>query len=145
MHEWRQERVGRYRPTVARRIPRAIPDERFNELFAALPSNRDRALVAFWISTGVRVSELLGVRQCDMDPGQQLVTVVRKGSRAIQVPASTDAFVMYEISLSVPGYDPGRGVIAPAEGGTLTVEVVNGSVEIFGDSAGYQPHQDQFG
>lgn len=94
MHQWRRERVGRYRPVVPRRIPKAIPDERFNELFAALPSNRDRALVAFWISTGVRAAELLGVRQCDTDPGQQLITVVRKGSRAVQqVPASADAFV----------------------------------------------------
>jgi site-specific recombinase XerD len=59
-----------------------------------LPSNRDRALVAFWISTGVRASELLGVRQCDIDPGQQLITVVRKGTRVMQqVPASADAFV----------------------------------------------------
>jgi integrase len=94
MHQWGRERVGRYRPVLPRRIPKAIPDERFNELFAALASNRDRALVAFWISTGVRAAELLGVRQCDTDPGQQLITVVRKGSRAVQqVPASTDAFV----------------------------------------------------
>ena len=86
--------MGRYRPKVPKRIPRAIPDERFNELFGALPSNRDRALVAFWISTGVRASELLGTRQCDIDPGQQLITVVRKGTRAVQqVPASADAFV----------------------------------------------------
>src|SRR6185312_11057910 len=88
------DRVGRYRPKAPQRIPRAIPDERFNTLFAALPSNRDRALVAFWISTGARASELLGVRQCDIDPGQQLITVVRKGSRALQqLPAAADAFV----------------------------------------------------
>jgi site-specific recombinase XerD len=94
MEQWKPERVGRYRPTVPRRIPRAIPDDRFNELFVALSSNRDRALVAFWISAGVRASELLGVRQCDVDPGQQLISVVRKGSRAVQqVPASADAFV----------------------------------------------------
>jgi site-specific recombinase XerD len=94
MDKWKAERVGRYRPKVPRRIPRAIPDDRFNELFAALPSHRDRALVAFWVSTGVRASELLGVRQCDIDPGQQLITVVRKGTRAAQqVPASADAFV----------------------------------------------------
>ncbi|MGH3449509.1 MAG: tyrosine-type recombinase/integrase [Haloechinothrix sp.] len=94
MDGWARERVGRYRPKVPHRVPRAIPDLRFNELFAALPSNRDRALVAFWISTGVRASELLGVRQCDVDPGQQLITVVRKGTRATQqVPASADAFV----------------------------------------------------
>ena len=94
MDGWPRERVGRYRPKVPNRIPRAIPDQRFNELFGALPSNRDRALVAFWISTGVRASELLGTRQCDIDPGQQLITVVRKGTRAAQqVPASADAFV----------------------------------------------------
>ena len=51
-------------------FPRAIPDDRFNELFAALSSNRDRALVAFWISTGVRASELLGVRSCDVVSGR---------------------------------------------------------------------------
>lgn len=80
---------------MPQRIPRAIPDDRFNTLFTALPSNRDRAMVAFWISTGARASELLGVRQCDVDPGQQLITVVRKGSRAIQqLPAAADAFVV---------------------------------------------------
>lgn len=31
MDGWKQERVGRYRPTVPRRIPRAIPDDRFHE------------------------------------------------------------------------------------------------------------------
>jgi integrase len=94
MEARKNDRVGRYRPKVPQRIPRAIPDERFNELFAALLSNRDRALVAFWISTGARASELLGVRQCDVDPGQQLITVVRKGSRAVQqLPAASDAFV----------------------------------------------------
>jgi site-specific recombinase XerD len=94
MDGWRPERVGRYRPSLPRRIPRSIPEAWFNKLFAALPSNRDRALVAFWISTGVRASELIGMRQRDVDPGQQLISVVRKGSRAVQqVPASADAFV----------------------------------------------------
>jgi hypothetical protein len=51
--------------------PRAIPDQRFNQLFAALSSNRDRAMVAFWISTGVTASELLRMRHCDIDLGQQ--------------------------------------------------------------------------
>jgi site-specific recombinase XerD len=94
MDTFRRQRVGLYRPRMTRRIPRGIPDERFNELFAALPSIRDRALVALWVSTGARASELLGAAQGDADPGQQLVTVVRKGSRALQpLPASVDAFV----------------------------------------------------
>jgi len=43
---------------------------------------------------------------------------------------------MAENSLSVPAYDPAIGVVAPAEGGTVAVEIVDGSVEIFGDPAG---------
>jgi integrase len=88
------QRAGRYRPKARRRIPRQIPDEKFDELFAQLGSNRDRALVAFWVSTGARASELLGATAGDADPGQQLITVIRKGTRALQqVPASPDAFV----------------------------------------------------
>jgi len=88
------QRSGRYRPRVPVRIPRAIPDEKFDELFAALGSHRDRALVAFWVSTGARAAELLGATHADADPGQQLITVIRKGSRCLQqLPASPDAFV----------------------------------------------------
>ncbi|MCW3841065.1 hypothetical protein ONA70_13235 [Micromonospora yasonensis] len=43
---------------------------------------------------------------------------------------------MDEIVLSVPGYDNAQGVVAPVEGGTVSVEVVGGSIEIFGDRAG---------
>lgn len=87
-------RRGRYRPKLAEPALRMIPDEVFDQLFAKLCSHRDRALVAFYVSTGVRASELLGATVGDADPGQQLITVVRKGTRALQqVPASPDAFV----------------------------------------------------
>jgi site-specific recombinase XerD len=98
------QRSGRFRPKVTMRVPRQIPDEKFDELFAQLGSHRDRALVAFWISTGARASELLGATVADVDPGQQLITVIRKGSRALQqLPASPDAFVwlrLYQAQLS---------------------------------------------
>src|SRR5680860_16587 len=94
MESARHERAGRYRPRVPNRIPRSVPDAEFNEIFARLPSHRDRALVAFYVSTGARASELLSVTQGGADPGRQLITVTRKGSRATQeLPASTDAFV----------------------------------------------------
>jgi site-specific recombinase XerC len=94
MDPWRNERTGLYRPRVSVRVPRQIPDGMFEELFAALSCHRDRALVAFWISTGARASELLGVLCGGAEPGRQVVTVVRKGSRALQqLPASPDAFV----------------------------------------------------
>src|SRR5205807_2475206 len=87
-------------------------DERFSQVFAQLRS--DRALVAFWVSTGARAAELLGARGGDVDPGQQLITVVRKGSRVVQqLPASADAFVwlrLYQVWLgaSAPRRHRGR-------------------------------------
>lgn len=95
MVPWRYpDRPAPYQPKAPRRIPRAIPDERFNELFAAMTSDRDRALLAFWISTGARASELLTVVRGRVEPADQLIGVVRKGSRALQMlPASADAFV----------------------------------------------------
>ena len=104
MQPFRAARAGRYRPKQARRAPRCITDELFGELFAQLGSHRDRALVAFWVSTGARASELLGATAGDADPGQQLITVVRKGSRALQqLPAAPDAFVwlrLYQAQLA---------------------------------------------
>jgi site-specific recombinase XerC len=94
MEPFGRARAGLYRPRQAQRIPRRIPDSLFDELFAGLGSHRDRALVAFWVSTGARAAELLGARCGDADPGSQTVTVIRKGSRAMQpLPASPDAFV----------------------------------------------------
>ena len=68
MEPHRNERSGRYRPRLADRIPRAVPDAEFNEIFARLPSHRDRALVAFYVSTGARASELLSATQGGADP-----------------------------------------------------------------------------
>ena len=94
MEPFRAQRAGRYRPRVPSRTPRAIPDGEFNEIFAALPSHRDRALVAFYVSTGARASELLSATVGSADPGRQLITVTRKGTGELQqLPASSDAFV----------------------------------------------------
>jgi site-specific recombinase XerD len=104
MEPFTGQRSGRYRPKVVTRAPRCIPDERFDALFAQLGSHRDRALVALWVSTGARASELLGVTAGDVDPGQQLVTVIRKGTRVLQpLPGSPDAFVwlrLYQAQLA---------------------------------------------
>jgi site-specific recombinase XerD len=111
MEVHRNERSGLYRRRVAGGAPHHIPEEKFNELFAALGSHRDRALVAFWVSTGARAAELLGAARADADPGQQLITVVRKGSRHLQqLPASPDAFVWLRL------YQAQLGGLVPAGG-----------------------------
>jgi len=111
MEPFRRQRSGLYRPVVPSRMPRDIPDEEFNEIFAALGSHRDRALVAFYVSTGARASELLSATRGGVDPGRQLITVVRKGARAVQqLPASADAFVWLRLyQLEMDGVLPRGG------------------------------------
>ncbi|MGW5098165.1 tyrosine-type recombinase/integrase [Streptomyces nodosus] len=98
----------RYNPKVPRRRPRQMPDERWNELFAALRSNRDRAILALGISNAARASELLGVRGVDVDWGDQLVRVERKGSQAEQwLPSSPESFIWLRLYQSEgPPLDP---------------------------------------
>jgi len=115
MEPFRDERSGMYRPVVPSRIPRSVPDEEFNRIFAVLPSHRDRALVAFYVSTGARASELLSATRGGVDPGRQLITVVRKGTRELaELPASADAFVWLRLyQLEMEGKLPRGGSRQP--------------------------------
>lgn len=72
------------RQKVPDRIPRAVPDRLFDALFAAAGRDRDRALRAFYVSTGARASELLGVTVDLVDPGTQRIAVRRKESERVQ-------------------------------------------------------------
>lgn len=86
--------------------PKGLADHLFNELFAAMGCDRDRALLAFYVSTGARASELLEVSVDHVDVGRQLIAVNRKGDRRLQwLPASADAFVwlrLYEAHQTRP-------------------------------------------
>jgi integrase len=115
MEPFRDVRSGMYRPVVPSRIPRSVPDEEFNRIFAALGSHRDRALVAFYVSTGARASELLSATRGGVDPGRQLITVVRKGTRELaELPASVDAFVWLRLyQLEMEGKLPRGGSRQP--------------------------------
>lgn len=102
----------RYNPKVPQRYPRTVPDDRWTELFATLRCHRDRALLSLAVDNGARASELLGVRQVDVDWGDQLIRVIRKGSRAEQwLPVSAEALVWLRLYLTqVPALAPDAGI-----------------------------------
>ena len=82
------------RQKLPERIPRSLPDHLFDALFAVAGCDRDRVLLAFYVSTGARAAELLGVTLDLVDVGEQRIGVHRKGSGRLQwLPASADAFV----------------------------------------------------
>ncbi|MFT3872669.1 MAG: site-specific integrase [Nocardioides sp.] len=114
MERFRPEGRVRHNPKVPRRRPRALPEQAWADLFDAMGSNRDRALLALTISNGARAAEVLGLRGSDVDWGNQQVRVIRKGSRAEQwLPGSNDAFVWLRLYLAEIG--DGAGGVGPAD------------------------------
>ncbi|MFI6935517.1 tyrosine-type recombinase/integrase [Streptomyces sp. NPDC050287] len=88
----RPHRRARLRPKVPARQPRAIPDSQWEELFAAMRCVRDRALLACYVSSGARASELLGVQLGDVEWTRGQLWVISKGTRLRQaVPVSPEA------------------------------------------------------
>ena len=56
--------------------------------------------MSFWLSSGVRTSELLGLRHGEIDVGGSTITVISKGSRPREtVPASVDSFLWLALYL----------------------------------------------
>ena len=77
---WRPERTGRYRPKVPQRIPDRSPTSistRCLPASARIATGRSSPSSA----RAGRAAELLGASCGDVDPGAQLITVIRKGSR----------------------------------------------------------------
>lgn len=132
--DFRHSRRASLRQREPDRVPRSIPDAAFNRFFRKLGSNRDRALVAFYVSSGARASELLGLTGGLVNYGDQLIGVIRKGGALAWIPASPDAFVwlrLYQLERGTPrpdervwltlreprrplGYDALRAVLARA-------------------------------
>lgn len=102
-------RRARLRPKVRERQPRAIPDRLWDELFAQMRCDRDRALLACYVSSGARASELLGVRLEDVDWSAARLWVITKGTgQRDPVPASPQAFAYTAAYLDQAGLpEPG--------------------------------------
>jgi integrase/recombinase XerD len=101
---FRPEGRVRYNPKIPKGRPRAMPDDRWAEVFGRLGSHRDRAILALAISNGARAGELLGMRAGDLDWGDQRIRVVRKGTLAEQwLPASPEAFVWVRLYVAELG------------------------------------------
>lgn len=92
------------RQKVSAQPPRAIPDPLWDELFAAMTCHRDRALLALYVSSGARASELLALLIEHVDWAGQRIWVVSKGSRALQtIPASPQALTYLALYLDEAG------------------------------------------
>ncbi|MGH2626331.1 MAG: tyrosine-type recombinase/integrase [Anaerolineales bacterium] len=74
--------------------PSHLTDVQFDAVWAELTCDRDRAMVKVSVDCGIRPGELVAMRGEDVDWGNALVHVVRKGGRKSQwLPVSGDAVV----------------------------------------------------
>jgi integrase/recombinase XerD len=103
-------------PRVGRPLPKVLDEADVSALLEAprLDSSmywRDRAILEFLYATGVRVSELVGLRLSDLDLEEGLCTVFGKGSKERMVPLGRPACVALSRYLSEvrPTLEKGAG------------------------------------
>lgn len=114
LEPFRLHRRGAYRQKQPDRLPRAVPDEVVDDIFAGLGCHRDRALLHMFLASGARASELLGMTVADVRPGDGRIYVATKGLGGIKqaCPASPEAFswlALYLGELAGLGHRPGPG------------------------------------
>jgi len=135
-------------PRVARLLPNALDSADVSALLGAprLDSPaywRDRAILEFLYATGVRVSELVGLRVTNLDLDEGLCTVFGKGSKERMVPLGRPACVALSGYLRDvrPALEKGKGggyVFLNQRGRPLTRTAVWKIVKAAGRLAGLE-------
>ncbi len=140
-------------PKQAKRLPKAIDVEQVEKLLAAPNDNtllgaRDRAILETLYSTGIRVSELVGINRGDVDePGQALI-VMGKGKKERIVPLGTHALAAIrhyagmldrDLTNTDHGPDPAAPLFINKHGGRLSTRSVRRKVSKYLTEAGLDP------
>ena len=100
-------------PRLPRRLPRTLPAEALNAALDRIVGDgtapRDRALLELAYSSGLRLSELVGVNLGDLDRGAHVVRVRGKGRRERIVPVGDTALAAIHRYLEATREARGRG------------------------------------
>jgi integrase/recombinase XerD len=88
-------------PKIGTALPKYLNCDRVNALVDAPDTGkpngqRDRAMLELLYATGLRVSELVGLRMSDLDTEAALVRVIGKGSKQRLVPLGREALAAVE-------------------------------------------------
>jgi integrase/recombinase XerC len=114
-------------PKAPRKLPQVLdPDEA--KVLVEVPTDvplglRDRALLELFYSSGLRLSELCGLRWRDLDLAEGLVTVLGKGRKQRTVPVGSHAcraLAEWHAGTSAPGDAP----VFPGRNGPITPRAV---------------------
>jgi integrase/recombinase XerC len=139
-------------PRQNKRLPKAIDVAQVEQLLAApdpteLLGARDRAILETLYSTGIRVSELVGINRGDFDETGQAMIVRGKGRRERIVPLGSHALAALSHYIKMLDNDPRGQHTDPAEaplfvnkhGGRLSTRSVRRKVSKYLQQAGLDP------
>lgn len=77
---------------IERLLAACEADRRYSPSVRKAMTARNRAMLSVLIDTGIRRSELAGLRLCDVDRDMRVLIVHRKGNKWQQVPITVDGF-----------------------------------------------------
>ncbi len=102
-------------PRQSKRLPKSIDVEQVERLLSAPDSTdllgaRDRAILETLYSTGIRVSELVGINRGDIDVTNQAMVVRGKGKKERLVPLGSHAITALSHYVEMLNNDP-RGAL----------------------------------
>ena len=91
-------------PKGARKLPKVIDVDRAQQLLDSpleddFTACRDRAILELFYSSGLRLSELVGLNLADLDLDQGLVVVLGKGNKQRMLPVGRQAFAAINLWL----------------------------------------------
>ncbi len=115
--------AGLRAPKAGRRLPQVLDVDEAVRL-VELPADdalgrRDRALLELFYSSGLRLSELCGLRWAELDLGEGLVRVHGKGGKVRLVPVGSQAKAALEALAADTGRAPTQPVFQGRDGGPI--------------------------
>jgi|SRR5665213_775137 len=127
-------------------IPKFLNREQIEKLIAAPDGSkangaRDRAMLELLYATGIRVSELIGLRKSNVDLRKGLIRVTGKGNKQRIVPAHPAALRAVEHYIDSSRIELLKGKSSPhlfvtARGGPMTRQAFWASIKLNGKRAG---------
>jgi integrase/recombinase XerD len=133
-------------PKLPRRLPKNLSEAQVESLLAAPDSGttlglRDRAMLETLYATGLRVSELVGLKLAEVSLDMGVVRVMGKGSKERLVPLGEEAIVWIKRYLAtsraaLAGHGRGDAMFVTARGGPLTRQAFWALVKRYAAKAG---------
>ena len=142
-------------PKQSKRLPKAIDVEQVEKLLSApddtnLLGARDRAILETLYSTGIRVSELVGINRIDIDDNEATLIVRGKGRKERVVPLGSHAMAALrhymaildggELSGNEPIPAPDAPLFINKHGGRISTRSVRRKVSKYLAQAGLDPN-----